>query len=149
MAALINPRNHQLDGRKLVVEFASADAVRRGGGVVAASKKGGKETTNTDEGGGNKRRRPDERPQFGEQGEGGQARSRPPKRSRTDLPRDTETQAEYDQPVPERKTERERRPGPPGGKVTGKRLKPGAALANAPREKVGIVKSEGKKIVFD
>jgi len=30
--ALINPRNHSLDGRKLTVEYASPDAVRRGGG---------------------------------------------------------------------------------------------------------------------
>ena len=30
--ALINPRNHTLDGRKLTVEYASPDAVRRGGG---------------------------------------------------------------------------------------------------------------------
>lgn len=29
---LVNPRNHRLDGRNLVVEYASAEAVRRGGG---------------------------------------------------------------------------------------------------------------------
>lgn len=29
---LIDPHNHHLDGRKLVVEYASPDAVRRGGG---------------------------------------------------------------------------------------------------------------------
>jgi sirohydrochlorin ferrochelatase len=31
-AALTNPKNHRLNGRHLVVEYASADAVRRGGG---------------------------------------------------------------------------------------------------------------------
>jgi RNA recognition motif-containing protein len=31
-SALLNPHNHSLNGRKLVVEYASADAVRRGGG---------------------------------------------------------------------------------------------------------------------
>ncbi|KAF8514847.1 RNA-binding domain-containing protein [Hysterangium stoloniferum] len=36
-AVLINPRNHNLDGRKLVVEYASAEAVRRGGGPGAKS----------------------------------------------------------------------------------------------------------------
>jgi hypothetical protein len=30
--ALVNPRNHRLNGRDLVVEYASPDAVRRGGG---------------------------------------------------------------------------------------------------------------------
>ncbi len=30
-AVLINPRNHKLNGRQLVVEYASPDAVRRGG----------------------------------------------------------------------------------------------------------------------
>ncbi|KAA1466475.1 hypothetical protein DENSPDRAFT_791159 [Dentipellis sp. KUC8613] len=34
-AALTNPKNHHMDGRKLVVEYASADAVRRGGGPNA------------------------------------------------------------------------------------------------------------------
>lgn len=29
-SALINPKNHQLNGRNLVVEYASPDAVRRG-----------------------------------------------------------------------------------------------------------------------
>ena len=31
-SALTNPKNHRLDGRTLVVEYASAEAVRRGGG---------------------------------------------------------------------------------------------------------------------
>lgn len=31
-SALVNPKNHFLDGRKLVVEYASQEAVRRGGG---------------------------------------------------------------------------------------------------------------------
>lgn len=30
--SLVNPRNHSLDGRKLTVEYASPDAIRRGGG---------------------------------------------------------------------------------------------------------------------
>jgi hypothetical protein len=32
--ALIDPRNYSLDGRTLKLEFASADAVRRGGNLI-------------------------------------------------------------------------------------------------------------------
>ncbi|KAH9077129.1 hypothetical protein EDB83DRAFT_2504390 [Lactarius deliciosus] len=46
-AALVHPKNHHLDGRKLVVEYASADAVRRGGGAGSRPNKtkGRPETT--------------------------------------------------------------------------------------------------------
>lgn len=36
-AALINPKNHHLNGRDLVVEYASLDAVRRGGSNVGGA----------------------------------------------------------------------------------------------------------------
>ena len=38
-SALTNPKNHHLDGRKLLVEYASPDAVRRGGGNGPRPKK--------------------------------------------------------------------------------------------------------------
>ena len=39
-AALVDPRNFSLDGRTLKLEFASADAVRRGGNLPKPSKDG-------------------------------------------------------------------------------------------------------------
>lgn len=39
--------------------------------------------------------------------------------------------------------------GPLAARSRTQRLKPGALLANAQREKVGIVESTGKKITFD
>ena len=37
--ALVNPKNHFLDGRKLVIEYASRDAVRRGGNIPRSKDK--------------------------------------------------------------------------------------------------------------
>lgn len=37
-AALVDPRNYSLDGRRLKLEFASPDAVRRGGNLGAKPK---------------------------------------------------------------------------------------------------------------
>ncbi|CUA70250.1 hypothetical protein RSOLAG22IIIB_00602 [Rhizoctonia solani] len=38
-AVLVNPRNHHLNGRKLVLEYGSPDAVRRGGGGPRPNKR--------------------------------------------------------------------------------------------------------------
>ncbi|KIP02111.1 hypothetical protein PHLGIDRAFT_503084 [Phlebiopsis gigantea 11061_1 CR5-6] len=88
--ALTNPKNHFLGGRKLVVEYASPEAVRRGGA-------------------GSRPKKPD--------ADGAEK----PRRERRRQPREERTRA---------------------------RAKPGAALASAKRETVGIVPSLGKKIVF-
>ena len=48
-AALTNPRNHQLNGRKLVVEYASPEAVRRGGGGPPRKDKKGSEHSGGDD----------------------------------------------------------------------------------------------------
>ncbi|KAF8592759.1 hypothetical protein K439DRAFT_1324152 [Ramaria rubella] len=124
-AVLIDPRNHHLDGRKLVVEFASADAVRRGGGPGAKAHRDNKEAPK----GGNNIRKHDRSE--------GYSRDRPKKL-------DAEVTENQDEP-PQKKAktfDRNER----GSK--GKRTKPGAALALAKREKVAIVPSSGKKIVF-
>ncbi|KAJ7129258.1 hypothetical protein C8R44DRAFT_776293 [Mycena epipterygia] len=136
-SVLINPKNHTLDGRKLVVEYASADAVRRG-----APK------TKREDGGA------DRMPQRRKE-----AKSRGP---RAEKKLEREKQAEdggvtfsaprsggrpsYDRVAPSHDAEsggggRERK-GPKN------RPKPGAALALAKRESAAIVPSQGKKVVF-
>lgn len=129
-AVLLDPRNHRLDGRKLVVEYASAEAVRRGGGPGAKAHRDNKAINEKgkDKGGwaGEQSRREEVRPKdFGTENLEGE-RGPPQKRSRW---------ADDD-------AEREGRRG------KGRRTKPGAALALAQREKVAIVPFSGKKIVF-
>jgi len=138
--ALTNPRNYTLKGRKLVLEFASPDAVRRGGmGPRPPKHDSGKKDTESrrsDNSGANYPQRkgphpsrkidivPGEGKDDGERGakstvEGDEAQERPHKRMRDG-----------------KDISHHRRP------------KPGAALALAQREKVAIVPSEGKKIRF-
>jgi len=138
-AVLINPKNHHLNGRTLVVEYAGADAVRRGAPKSA---------------------KPVDRPEH--KGRGGR---RPPRadnpRYRTDRPPkqaeekleavETAATVEPRQKMPwdgkDRSTKGENVDGVrhKGPKT---RPKPGAALALAKRESVAIVPSEGKKITF-
>jgi hypothetical protein len=138
-AVLINPKNHHLNGRTLVVEYAGADAVRRGAPKSA---------------------KPVDRPEH--KGRGGR---RPPRadnpRYRTDRP---PKQAEEQPEAVETAATVEPRQNKPwdgkdrstkGDNVDGvrhkgpkTRPKPGAALALAKRESVAIVPSEGKKITF-
>lgn len=134
-AALTNPRNHQLNGRKLVVEYASPEAVRRGGGGPPREKreKGG-ETGGRGKQFGAKRERPS-RPRQGDAEGGGE-----------------EGEGE-DQGPPAKKRRADGGDGgkdrrDKGGKGARPRSKPGAALAMARREDVSIVPSQGKKIVF-
>ncbi|KAI9001420.1 hypothetical protein BD414DRAFT_474575 [Trametes punicea] len=141
-AALTNPSNHQLDGRKLVVEYASPEAVRRGGGGPPRTDKG----------------------QKGRKGQKGQ--KSPGKRDRSDHAEGAADDAETDsRPTKKRRTDdgddadagakaaRGKKAdsvgkGGKGGKGPRPRAKPGAALAQAKREDVAIVPSQGKKIVF-
>ncbi|OCH90967.1 hypothetical protein OBBRIDRAFT_559083 [Obba rivulosa] len=131
-AALVNPRNHHLDGRDLVVEYASPEAVRRGGGAPGA-------------------------PRISKEKRVGPRQER--LKARTEKRKATEDETGVDvhdeQPAPKRQKagsspekpvknredrHNDKRPRP--------RAKPGAALALAKRESAAIVPSQGKKIVF-
>ncbi|KAJ7167619.1 hypothetical protein C8R46DRAFT_995753 [Mycena filopes] len=132
-SVLVNTKNYLLNGRKLVIEYASADAVRRG------APKGKRED-------GGAERMPQRRKEFKARG------PRPEKRDREakdgdeqDAPRtggppahDSAAPAEG-APVREREYK---------GKGPRNRPKPGAALALAKRESAAIVPSQGKKVVF-
>ncbi|KAG2073617.1 hypothetical protein BDR04DRAFT_1049907 [Suillus decipiens] len=127
-AALINPRNHRLNGRDLVVEYASADAVRRGGGprLPSEHKSGPKR-----HGG----RQPD-------------AESHPRSQSRPGRRNEKEHSIQQDDTT--ESIRQKQKEGPRHVKtdrVRG-RPKPGAALAQAPRESAAIIPSQGQKIVF-
>jgi hypothetical protein len=131
-AALIHPKNHQLDGRKLVVEYASADAVRRGGGAGHKPKKASAEYP----------------------GEGHTYRKR---HDRTvgdgaDEKRSTAAIATNPRPQEMESTTAGRRSGANAEvarKTRKSRTAPGAALALAKREQVAIVPSQGRRITFD
>jgi RNA recognition motif-containing protein len=122
--ALTNPRNHHLNGRDLVVEYASLDAVRRGGGA------GGPQRT--------KAAREKSRNSQSDD-------ARPFKRAVA-----SEAQAEGSNEVEPQRPVRAAKPGKER-KVAGKRPRPapGAALALAKREQIGIVPSQGTRITFD
>ncbi|EJD53542.1 hypothetical protein AURDEDRAFT_80002 [Auricularia subglabra TFB-10046 SS5] len=146
-AALIQPRNHHLDGRKLVVEYASADAVRRGGG------------------GGPRRLRENSGSKSGKRAAAADGQG-PAKRARVDAGEDAEMQD--DASAAPQKRSGKARPGKSermlakglvapaaaaGGAAHGKaksqrRANPGAALADAPRASAAIVPSKAQKIVF-
>lgn len=128
--ALTNPRNHRLKGRDLVVEYASPDAVRRGGGGPKISKPERQGRKDKDE---------------------LKAESSTMKRDRRLVKsghRDDTTAT-----IPEDKTElttvsREPRKRGSEDRAHKRRAKPGAALAQAARQSVAIVPSQGQKIVF-
>ena len=135
--ALTNPRNHSLDGRALVVEYASPDAVRRSG---LGRSQGLSEEPSTEV----------SRPN--------RASRRLPKAERLaakSAERGTkEAVADDDDEIPAseeaHKKGHEARPTATATVLIrkGKRAKPGAALASAPRESGAIVISTGKKIIF-
>jgi hypothetical protein len=133
---LIHPKNHQLDGRKLVVEYASADAVRRGGGA-------GPRPKNVKASGG-------EGHSHRKKKLGSTVDDRADERDLTTMA--TTMTIKKSKPQEEEKGRR-------GGtfakaKVTSgtsrkSRPTPGAALALAKREQVAIVPSQGRRITFD
>lgn len=139
-SALINIKNHFLDGRKLKVEFASADAVRRGASKPKIPREQREE------------RAP--RREF----------SKPRQPSRPRVEQVHEDAAEEDgsgQPEavayqePRIQAERPSRPmrGRGGGRDTGNRSRPrpGAALAEAQRQSAAIIANTTttrKKITF-
>jgi hypothetical protein len=169
----LNLHNHQLNGRKLNVEFASAEAVRRGGlGTRSAVKRvrsqreqGGDGDGDDDEEGGGRHAAHSRGPRR-QQGEG-QDRRRGGASSFGDadvraLAIDAGSSAAQHggRPGPRRGDfnggARSGGGGPPprrGEKEStlpgGKRAKPGAALAMAQRASEAIVQSTGRKTTFD
>ncbi|KAH9894454.1 hypothetical protein C8Q73DRAFT_695615 [Cubamyces lactineus] len=133
-AALTNPRNHQLDGRKLVVEYASPEAVRRGGGGSPRADKDQK-------GRGQKPGAKRDRAARNDDADGAEGDGSPAKKRRTE---EREGEGESRAASRGKRTDVAGK----GGKNPRARAKPGAALAQAKREDVAIVPSQGKKIVF-
>ena len=129
-SALTNPRNHFLDGRKLVLEYSSADAARRGGyregGGKGLGKFGKPRTREGDGGGPRKKRRFDERAKTGE-GEDNESTRNSGDRSFSKPWRDGLNTKSKPQ----------------------RRAKPGAALALAKRESTAIVPSQGTRMTFN
>jgi len=140
-AALVNPKNHRLDGRNLVVEYASPDAVRRGGGGPrprlderAGPRQGSSRGGRTDRGvrGGGGRGVKEDRGSNNSQ-------------ARVEIePDNGATNAEITENMGPTHAEADKG----GYKGVKGRSKPGAALAMAKRESAAIVPSRGKKITF-
>ncbi|KAJ3812022.1 hypothetical protein F5876DRAFT_38363 [Lentinula aff. lateritia] len=133
-SALINPKNHHLNGRNLVVEYASADAVKRGPNkprIVAG------------EGGPG-----DFKKKIGPRVNGSQ--NRPFRRNERDLGTGDEKSSNRRQDKPDyrQNVEEKDQEGAPRHKGPRNRPKPGAALAQAKRQSAAIVPTFGKKIVF-
>lgn len=130
-AALVNTRNHTLDGRKLKVEFASPDAVRRGGGP------------------GDRGRPKKEYPKKEYA-----AKTSEPRQNRAvtrdwALPQEPQGEADEETPIQAEETVPERKPKYEGRAARPVRLRPGAALAQAERAtSAAIVPSQGKRITF-
>src|SRR5271168_1035233 len=136
-SALINPKNHQLNGRSLIVEYASPDAVRRG----APKGKSSDGTIGKD-----RRKRLPIRPHH-------DFRSNRPFTQPKEAPETADT---YEVPAADpglmnRTSDVKEWTSPKGGvrhKGPNTRPKPGAALALAKRESAAILPSQGHKITF-
>lgn len=146
-AALINPRNHSLDGRKLKVEYASPDAVRRGGGPREPDKhKGDGPRIRKARSAGYTRKKPESTVQLTRDGEG----------EPNEKERETE---EKGRKLEKLEHKLKHKFGVEGGVAggggfgrrgsgKGERPKPGAALALAQRGTAAILPSQGQKITF-
>ncbi|GLB34101.1 putative RNA recognition motif containing protein [Lyophyllum shimeji] len=145
-AALINPKNYQLNGRKLVVEYASADAVRRGapkgkredGSTAPPKKRDAPPHSKRSE-------RPDRKPRRDE------FSSRPHEKAANEDAEATPASAAAEESAKKRSYDAKRTTSAGEGrreKGPKSRPKPGAALALAKRESAAIVPSKGKKITF-
>lgn len=138
--ALVNPKNHRLDGRSLVVEYASAEAVRRGGGGPRPKpdEAPGQRTRGSFRGGRG-------RPGDGGRDRGDRVVDRAWKGSKVET-----TVTSIDDSAEASQGREPRRPAGDGVGYKGVkgRSKPGAALALAKRESTAIVASQGKKITF-
>jgi len=150
-AALVNPKNHRLDGRNLVVEYASAEAVRRGGGGPRPK---------TEERAGPRSARGG-RPDRGDRGsrisrgDRGDSEAQGRKGSRAEMKQGdaVEHPAPKDEDFITPKVQQQSRAysevvDKGGYKGVKGRSRPGAALALAKRESAAIVTSRGQKITF-
>ncbi|KAJ7068713.1 hypothetical protein C8F01DRAFT_1119067 [Mycena amicta] len=137
--ALVNPRNHHLNGRDLKVEFASADAVRRGQPKERAPD------------GTPKRHKEPKR--VGPRAEKRITREKAGPPSTDDKTVSTKEKAEEREEREEGPAVKKEFKGREGrserdNKGPKSRPRPGAALALAKRESAAIVPGQGKKIVF-
>lgn len=134
---LINPKNHLLNGRKLVVEYAGADAVRRGAPKVKREDVAPPRRRDT-QSRGPRPDRPDRRQHDSSWSK--------PKEELSERPPLVDDQ----EPVKHRYGERDDQTQSTSGRKKGPRVrpKPGAALALAKRESAAIVPSKGQKITF-
>ncbi|KAH7887434.1 hypothetical protein F5I97DRAFT_828079 [Phlebopus sp. FC_14] len=126
-SALLNPRNHRLNGRDLVVEYASAEAVRRGGG--------GHRNPKQERNGASKHQK-----------SGVERHTRPRRQSNIQEHDEVTTPVEGEEKLDGASSQR-----PTHGRHDRShksRAKPGAALAQAPRQSAAILPSQGRKIVF-
>ncbi|GAA5933532.1 hypothetical protein JCM3775_003724 [Rhodotorula graminis] len=148
--ALLNLHNHQLNGRKLNVEYASAEAVRRGQlGSRAVSKQHGRQRREApvDNGADNG---------YGERAGAGRRKRGDREWDDGDV-RSFAAEAVADAAAaaggPPQRQRREKQPRGAGREPQalpgGKRAKPGAALAMAQRASEAIVASTGRKVTFD
>ena len=142
--ALVNIRNHHLDGRQLVVEYASPDAVRRGGGPrgdnATKDNRKGKDRDTSD---GHDSYKPfSKRKVVSEDADNGDVEMGDEAEETVERPARKKRRTDGNGDVP--RTHRYAKEGKPPKA----RPKPGAALALAKRETATIVPSQGKKIVF-
>ncbi|KAJ4479105.1 hypothetical protein J3R30DRAFT_3657179 [Lentinula aciculospora] len=154
-SALINPKNHHLNGRNLVVEYASADAVKRGPNKPKSAPRGlgdfKKKTGPSPRGNG-----PQNKPFHRTDRDLGTSEEKPTHsyRDKPDSRRDaqmfqTVDHEESTTPLGGRRPRgKEYDSGLPRHKGPRNRPKPGAALAQAKRQSAAIVPTSGKKIVF-
>ncbi|POY73589.1 hypothetical protein BMF94_3122 [Rhodotorula taiwanensis] len=161
--ALLNLHNHQLNGRKLNVEYASAEAVRRGGlGTRSAVKRvrSQREQDGDNDGADDGARRgPRKRQDRHASGEASSFGDVDVRALAVDAAASSSAKGTYGGPPrpPRRNFDHQggedfaargpnrREKELPGGK----RAKPGAALAMAQRASEAIVQSTGTKVVFD
>ncbi|MBW0488290.1 hypothetical protein O181_028005 [Austropuccinia psidii MF-1] len=138
--ALLNIKNHTLNGRKLVVEYASPDAVRRGGGTIKSIPR--KSISSNQVGNSEDKNVKSSRPKLNNQCETESTFQHQP------IP----TELKSDQGLDEKSESIEAMPEKKASKTGFKgRLKPGAALANARRAPIGIIKNpqiKNTKILF-
>lgn len=160
-ASLIDPRNYRLDGRELTLEFAGADAVRRGAPKSAKGnwpssreslqhRPGGRGGHGGGAGRGGFRGGPGGRREerYAHSGDAGAEPGAGAGADAEAVPMSTSTNPNHKETQAERRARRERE-GKSGAPT--RRAKPGAALANAQRGKVGIdlTGEAGKKTTFE
>ena len=138
--ALTNPHNHSLNGRALVVEYASADAVRRG--ILANARKEDREQPAKN----HSSRRPQKSERIAAKATARQSLTSQNAINADDTEERTVLEDTGLDENAKASDSRKARDGLSAHRL--RRQKSGAALATAQREKVSIVPSTGKKIVF-